>query len=316
MRDRVITGVVLALTVLLAIWSRELTLYIFDLFVGMVSVVAIIEVARVLERRQIIVNPIVCGCYPAVLFVGLAIGLANKLGYIYYFAYFLISLVAMFLINFLVTLCVPKVTNREKERYGVYGSNLEYAFQKAMNSELVLLYPGLLAGLMFVLNHIMEFKSISSNIIGGFTILATFFIILTFVVTIFTDTFALFTGRLIGGRKLCPKISPNKTIAGAVGGLIFAVIGGIAVFYLFHLFPTFMEAIKQSGLQFWHIIIVSFVGSICGQCGDIVASMLKRSSRVKDYGALLPGHGGVMDRVDGLLFVIPVVTLFAFIILL
>lgn len=316
MKDRVITGVILALTVLLAIWSRELTLYIFDFFVGAVAVVAIIEVSRVLERRQIVVNTIAVGCYPAVLFVGLAIGLANKLGYIYYFAYFLISLVVMFIINFVLTLCLKGFTDREKERYGVYTSNTQYAFQKAMNSEFVLFYPGLLAGLMFVLNHIMEFKTISTNIIAAFPIMATFFIILAFVITIFTDTFALFTGRLIGGKKLCPKISPNKTIAGAIGGLFFGVLAAVGLFYLFHLMPTFTEAIKQCGLQVWHIIIVGFVGSVLGQTGDIVASALKRASRVKDYGTFLPGHGGAMDRVDGLLFVIPVVTIFAFIILL
>ena len=278
--------------------------------------VAIVEVSRVLERRQIIVNPIVNGCYPAVLFVGLAIGLANKFNYIYYFSYFLISLVVMFAVNFVLTLVLKNTTNREKERYGVYTSDVKYAFHKAMNSELVLIYPGILAALMFVLNHIMEFATISRTIIGGFTILATFFIVLTFVITIFTDTFALFTGRLIGGRKLCPRISPNKTIAGAVGGLVFAVVGAIGLFYLFHLFPTFAEAIKQSGLALWQVVIVATISSVCGQVGDLVASALKRTSRVKDYGTLLPGHGGVMDRIDGLLFVIPVVTIFAFIILL
>ena len=316
MKDRIITGIVLALTAILAVWSRELTLYIFDFIIGVVSVVAIVEVCRVLERRQIIVNPIVNGCYPAVLFVGLAIGLANKLGYIYYFAYLLISLVVMFAINFVLTLILKGTTNKEKERYGVYDSNVKYAFNKAMNSELVLIYPGILAGLMFVLNHLMEFKTISTNIVGGFTILATFFVVLAFVITIFTDTFALFSGRLIGGRKLCPRISPNKTIAGAVGGLIFATLGAIALFYFFHLFPTFAEAIKQAGLVWWQVMIVGAVGSVCGQIGDLVASALKRTSRVKDYGALLPGHGGIMDRVDGFLFVIPVITIFAFIILL
>lgn len=316
MKDRIITGTVLVLSLLLVLWSRVLTPYIFDFCMGAITIVAIIEVARVLERRQIVVNTIVVGCYPAILFIGLAIGLANKLSYIYYFAYLLISLVVVFLINFVLTICLKSVTNREKERYGIYSSNVEYAFQKAMNSELVLIYPGILGCLMFVMNHFMEFKTISESALAGYDIIPTFFIILIFIVTTFTDTFALVVGSFIGGKKLCPKISPKKTISGAIGGLVFATLGGMVTFYVFHLFPEFKEVLAIWDIAVWQIIVISVVGSVIGQIGDLVASMLKRSSRVKDYGTLLPGHGGVMDRVDGLLFVIPVIVLSAFILIL
>ena len=316
MKDRIITGTVLALTLLLVIWSRVLTPYIFDFFMGAFTIVAIIEVARVLERRQIVVNTLVVGCYPAILFVGLAIGLANKLGYIYYFAYILLSMVVVFVLNFVLAICMKNTTNREKERYGIYSSDVEYAFQKAMNSELVLIYPGLLGCLMFVVNHFMEFKTISAGLLGQFDILSTFIIVLLFVITIFTDTFALIVGSFIGGKKLCPRISPKKTISGAVGGLIFATLAGMVTFYIFHLFPEFKDLLAVWDIAVWQIVVISFVASMVGQIGDLVASMLKRSSRVKDYGTLLPGHGGVMDRVDGLLFVIPVVVLAMFILVL
>ena len=316
MKDRIITGTVLALTLLLVIWSRVLTPYIFDFFMGAFTIVAIIEVARVLEKRQIVVNTLVLGCYPAIFFVGLAIGLANKLGYIYYFAYVLLSMVAVFILNFVLTLCMKNTTNREKERYGIYSSDVEYAFQKAMNSELVLIYPGLLGCLMFVVNHFMEFNSISAGLLGQFDILSTFIIVLLFVITIFTDTFALIVGSFIGGKKLCPRISPKKTISGAVGGLIFATLAGMVTFYIFYLFPEFKELLAVWDIAVWQIVVISFVASMMGQIGDLAASMLKRSSRVKDYGTLLPGHGGVMDRIDGLLFVIPVVVLAMFILVL
>ena len=116
-----------------------------------------------------------------------------------------------------------------------------------------------------------------------------------------TDTFALVWGMLLGGPKLCPKISPKKTISGAIGGLIFGALGGLLVYYLFISNTVFKEAINVFDFEAWKFLIIATITSITGQIGDLVASALKRSARVKDYGTLFPGHGGVMDRVDGLI---------------
>lgn len=110
-----------------------------------------------------------------------------------------------------------------------------------------------------------------------------------------TDSGAYFFGRAIGKRKLWPEISPNKTIEGSIGGIICALVVAI-VFQLF--FPINDSFIK--------IIIITVLLSIFGQIGDLVESALKRHYSVKDSGSILPGHGGILDRFDSLLFVLPI----------
>jgi phosphatidate cytidylyltransferase len=105
-----------------------------------------------------------------------------------------------------------------------------------------------------------------------------------------TDILAYFVGRAIGGPKLAPRISPGKTWSGAIGGTVAAVIIGPAVVWCF--FPGI-------GLP---VALVALLLSICSQIGDLFESFIKRRFGVKDSSHLIPGHGGVMDRVDGLVF--------------
>ncbi|MBQ6539135.1 MAG: phosphatidate cytidylyltransferase [Bacilli bacterium] len=113
-------------------------------------------------------------------------------------------------------------------------------------------------------------------------------------ITIVTDTFALFTGALIGKHKLCPAISPKKTIEGSVGGSLMGTFVGVA-FYI---------TVINSSINIIYIILVTLLLSIIGQCGDLVFSNIKRYFDQKDFGNLIPGHGGVLDRLDSFLFVV------------
>src|SRR5690625_2104348 len=117
-----------------------------------------------------------------------------------------------------------------------------------------------------------------------------------------TDTGAYFSGNSFGKNKLWPKISPNKTIEGAIGGIICASIVGIA----FHLIYPFDRSLLL-------IIVVTILISVIGQIGDLVASAFKRHYKVKDSGHILPGHGGILDRMDSLLFVLPFLYIIQFI---
>lgn len=114
-----------------------------------------------------------------------------------------------------------------------------------------------------------------------------------------TDIGAYAFGRMIGGPKLAPSISPNKTWSGAVGGLVSAVVISAAVTWGFGVQITFLLGALAVGL------------SIVSQAGDLFESGLKRRYQVKDSGALIPGHGGVMDRFDGLWFAAPLAALLA-----
>jgi phosphatidate cytidylyltransferase len=115
-----------------------------------------------------------------------------------------------------------------------------------------------------------------------------------------SDTGGYFAGKFLGRRKLYPAVSPNKTWAGAVGGTAAAVAGGFV-----------MQAWRMRGLAVADVIVLTGVGSVLGQLGDLVESLLKRSRGVKDSGDILPGHGGLLDRVDAVLFIAPWFYLYA-----
>lgn len=120
------------------------------------------------------------------------------------------------------------------------------------------------------------------------------------VLTWATDTGAFFVGRTIGGRKLIPAVSPGKTVSGAIGGLATSV-------FVTWLYVTFLlRPTAQLAMSPWSIVGFGLAISVAGQLGDLVESLLKREAGVKDSGALLPGHGGVLDRLDSLFFVLPV----------
>jgi len=127
------------------------------------------------------------------------------------------------------------------------------------------------------------------------TVVVVFPLLLTWA----TDVGAYFTGRLIGGRKLMPFISPGKTISGAIGGIVATVM----VAWLYQRYA--MIPVARLALTPMALVGVAVTMSVVGQIGDLVESQLKREGNVKDSSHLLPGHGGVLDRVDSLLFTFP-----------
>lgn len=120
-------------------------------------------------------------------------------------------------------------------------------------------------------------------------------LILLTVITVFSDSFAYYTGKMLGKHKMAPSISPGKTIEGLLGGLVGSIIGAIIVSIWF--FPGY-SLIKIS------LLTVSL--SMIGVMGDLTESMIKRTMGVKDSGHILPGHGGVLDRLDSLMIAAPV----------
>lgn len=125
------------------------------------------------------------------------------------------------------------------------------------------------------------------------------FIIYLLMVTIMTDTFAHFFGTKLGRVKLCPYVSPNKTVEGMAGGTFFGTFIA-SIYYL-----TFINASANALL----VIAVSLLLSLVAQVGDLVFSAIKRKYDVKDYGNIMPGHGGVLDRLDSLIFAMLVFSL-------
>ena len=115
-----------------------------------------------------------------------------------------------------------------------------------------------------------------------------------------TDTMAYFSGRLFGKHKLCPNISPKKTVEGSVGGTVFCALS-------FLLYGFIVQKITGFTPNYPMLFISGLFISIVSQLGDLAASLIKREHGVKDYGKIMPGHGGIMDRFDSILAVAPLV---------
>jgi phosphatidate cytidylyltransferase len=132
-----------------------------------------------------------------------------------------------------------------------------------------------------------------------------YFYLLAFVGAWITDTFAYFTGMLLGKHKLIPDVSPKKTVEGAVGGVVFCTLSFV-VFGL--LYNRFWLADGDEAIPLLAMAIVGFVVSIVSQIGDLSLSLLKRKYGIKDFGKIFPGHGGVLDRFDSVLAVSIILT--------
>lgn len=156
-----------------------------------------------------------------------------------------------------------------------------------------LIYPMALVSLAFALSR--EFPC------GG-----TFAISFAIFLPVFSDTFAYLVGSTLGKRKLCPSISPKKTVAGAVGGLLGSVLCAVTFFLLFDLYAvipvgyvTFSDSVAVRAVVF---VVLGIVGGVLAEIGDLAASRIKRTMNIKDFGNIFPGHGGVLDRIDSIMF--------------
>lgn len=127
-------------------------------------------------------------------------------------------------------------------------------------------------------------------------------VLMPLVAAFMSDSAALFTGMACGKHKLAPKASPKKTVEGAVGGLV----GGIVGMVLFRIVFFFVTV---QALSIGWCMVIGLVGAFMGQLGDLSFSVIKRQCGIKDYGTIFPGHGGILDRFDSVMFIAPFVTM-------
>jgi len=154
--------------------------------------------------------------------------------------------------------------------------------------------PSVAVKQVFGLIYIPFFMSFIVLLYDGGSIAGIHWIFLLLLIVVAGDTGAYFTGRFLGRRKLCPSVSPKKTIEGAVGGLLCSVVFAIAYKLIF-----------MPELSLFGTFLLASVTGMVGQAGDLFESEFKRVSGVKDSGGLLPGHGGMLDRIDALLLAAP-----------
>lgn|SRR5574344_432317 len=171
------------------------------------------------------------------------------------------------LFAFFITLLIPTILYHDKEKYSV-----DDAFY-------------LIGSVLFLTIALVLFMNVRS--------IRTALPIYLFMVSVVTDTFALITGMLVGKVKLLEAISPKKTWEGLVGGTIMGVV-----------IPTmFYSIVIDPSMKIWIVVLLSLFLSILGQLGDLVFSAIKRYFGIKDFSNLIPGHGGILDRIDSVIFV-------------
>ncbi len=190
----------------------------------------------------------------------------------------------------IIVVCVFATLIRNKKGYNGEGKDVDFR---------AFFYPTVLLLFLTDINSFLAGKSFIA-------------LLLIFIVSALTDTFAYFVGVVYNkikkgnAKKLCPKLSPKKTVAGAMGGLVGGVLGAILVSLVFAKRVAFLRLANPV----LSLAIIGLGGAIFTQAGDLFESYIKRSVGIKDIGNIIPGHGGVMDRIDGLLFL----TLFIYVI--
>ncbi|HIS84614.1 MAG TPA: phosphatidate cytidylyltransferase [Candidatus Faecivicinus avistercoris] len=167
------------------------------------------------------------------------------------------------------------------------------AFVSMVTTVFPMLYPGLFFSLMITL------QDLSTRFASTVALLLAFFIASV------NDVFALLVGVQFGRHKLSPEISPKKSVEGSIGGLAASVLFAVLVPVLANWAASIWPEINPTGVALpplWAFALLGLIAGALSQVGDLVASLVKRHCGIKDFGTIFPGHGGMMDRMDGILF--------------
>ena len=305
---RVSMGMVILAVLAAALGFRQLTPFIFDGLVVVLVWFATYEIFNAKRLDEKGVKDYYFYPYVAIAYLTFLLGILVATPFVWWL-HVVLQVVLVFVLCIYVYLmsysdkdfvkeCKLKKVELGKASLGVVREYLK-----------VLLYPAFLLFLLIPINHLDRWASISiSGTVEAVTLLPLMALLLIFIISMFTDTAAFVVGRLMKGQwKLCPKISPGKTWAGAIAGLFGGVIGALLVVMVMTTNPVIQafltERIGYSTTVIIVTIAVGLVGSILNQAGDIYASWLKRRCGIKDFSKLIPGHGGIMDRLDGVIWV-------------
>ena len=295
MKTRAKTAFFIVTTVLVFMALRLLYVGVFDVGLGVVAMIGCMEMCRMYNLKNKHNTLIVSALYPVYFYVVFTICMLTSASVLWYVLSQLILFVVLLIVSFLATI----------------KQGAKYSAQNMLNTMCIMLYPGLLFCMLFVVNNFETILKIDLKYLQ----LSYIMLALVLFVSAITDTFAYIFGSLIRGPRLAPKISPNKSISGAVFGVIGGICASLAIFGLCCAIKPFKDIILYYDLAIWKFIIIGAVCSIIGQIGDLFESWLKRRFEVKDSGNIFPGHGGMLDRVDSELFNCVAVIIFFIIVL-
>ena len=148
---------------------------------------------------------------------------------------------------------------------------------------------------------LISFGMSSLSLICTYSVSITFFFVTAFALPWMADAGGFFVGATLGKHKLCPNISPKKTVEGAIGGVVFCIGSALLIGVIFqNLILTDMK------VNFWALALLGAIDAPISILGDLSFSLIKRSLNIKDYGSIFPGHGGMLDRFDSIIFTAPI----------
>lgn len=278
MKQRVLTGCIIA--VFFAVMMLCIHTPFFAVILALLSVVSVYEIHKAAKIKNIpitVLSLIVSAIIPLSY---LGYGITNNFGkFLMLFRTEASTSLIFYILAVLIFMLLKyDITKFEHSAISVFSAlTVPYSYSLLLNLRDIDMLP--------------EYNLKSEGI---------FFILLSFSCSWLTDVFAYFTGRAFGKHKLCPVISPKKTVEGALGGVLITCIINAAMLAVFNKF-----IFETSVIPYWLVIISSMILSVVSMCGDLSASTIKRNYGIKDFGKILPGHGGIMDRFDSCLFVWP-----------
>lgn len=278
MKQRIISGVIIAVLIVAFGFVGGPALAAFIGICSMIGYYELVKAAGVLQKKERMNAPVLIGLIGAAAYYAALIGAevlsADAVEMMRSMDFItIVTVVAVFLVSMTCyVLTFPK-----------------YTAEPIMKAQFCFLYAPIL----------MAFVYRSRMLTLGILMYA-----LIFVCSSVCDVCALAAGMLLGKHKMAPVLSPKKTIEGAVGGVIGATIGA----FICALIANKLDPSANVTAQF---VAIGIVGSFISMIGDLAASAIKRNHKIKDYGKLIPGHGGIMDRFDSIIFVSPVIYLIA-----
>ena len=165
-----------------------------------------------------------------------------------------------------------------------------FAYPNYRAEQVMLAFFGLVY-VSFMLSYVYQIRMLEQGV---------FLVWLIFLCSWGCDTCAYCVGMLIGKHKLAPKLSPKKSVEGAVGGVVGAALLGV-------LYAVLVNKFSGANASVWQYAVICAAGAVISQVGDLAASGIKRNHDIKDYGNLIPGHGGILDRFDSVIFTAPII---------
>ena len=312
MKERFLTGTMIVFVVAIMFLTKIImnVTWIFDIFVGLIVILSALEFSRILKKMGFFNHEWIIGIFPALYYVVLIVGIQTKLSLFWFILIFLALFLILIIVSVLTSIIRNGQTINEMRIRGIRTSIFKFSLQKSLNNLIGFIYPSLLLMFLIIFNHIEEMGYVFSKATDENGLLSVVILAVAFLIPFIADTFAYLTGTLIGGKKLCPKISPIKTVSGAIGGVVWTAIILVVLFLIFNSGTALSTVFSSINLTWWHILIIAIIGSVACVFGDLFESYTKRKADIKDSSDILPGHGGILDRLDSFCFSTPLVFIF------